>query len=119
MKESYFYQALKQVAGSNPPEFMKLVTVDQYINDLEEILSDELQAWAINESNLPWCTGMGVIEAAIKLVKDAEENANIIESKHASDSLCLSHGKHMWVAFGSPSEDRCNWCGTRRERCHD
>lgn len=113
MKESYFYQALKQVAGANPPEFMKSVTVSQYY-ELDESLGDYLQTWAVDESNLPWCTGMGVIEAAMRLVKDAKDNANIIESDHAIEPLCLSRSKHMWVAFGSPSESRCNWCGCRK-----
>lgn len=111
MKESYFYQALKQVAGSEPPEFMKSVTKDEYINRFSDRENDELQSWAIDESNLPWCTGMGVIEAAIALVKDAAENANIDESKHPEHSLCLSNGSHMFVSFSSPSVERCNWCG--------
>lgn len=113
MKESYFYQALKQVSGSNPPEFMKLVTTGEYLDEFNEALNDKLQTWAVDESNLPWCTGMGVIDAAIALVRDARGNANIIEHDHADEKLCLSHGKHMFVAFGSPSVNRCNWCGAK------
>lgn len=111
MKESYFYQALKQVAGANPPEFMKSITVNEYCHHFGDTPSDELHNWAVDKSNLPWCTGMGVIDAAIALVNDAESNANIIESDHAEDELCLSHGKHMWIPFGSPAVVRCNWCG--------
>lgn len=115
MKESYFYQALKQVAGTNPPDFMKSVTVGQYCHNFGDAPSDELHTWAVDKSNLPWCTGMGVIDAAIALVKDAEGNANIVESDHASESLCLSHGKHMFVTFGDDISERCNWCGCLKE----
>lgn len=77
MSETYFYQALKQIAGANPPEFMKTITVEQYCHHFGDAPSDELHTWAVDESKLPWCTGMGVIDAAIALVKDSVSNGNI------------------------------------------
>ncbi len=116
MAESHFYQALKQVAGTNPPEFMLTITAGIYINMMSDDECDKLQIWALDESNLPWCTGMGVIDAALALVMDAEGNANIKKDSMAEHDLCLSHGKHMFVAFGTPAVIRCNWCGTKESK---
>jgi hypothetical protein len=76
-KTTYFYQALKQVAGNSPPEFMKTVTISEYLSEFSDDNNHILQTWAVNHSNLVWCTGMGVIEASILLVKEAVNNANI------------------------------------------
>lgn len=113
MKESHFYQALKQVAGCNPPEFMKTVTVDQYCFHFGDTPSDLLHTWAVDKSNLPWGTGMGVIDAAIAIVKDAVDNGNIDESTLLEQGLCLRNGDHMFIPFGTPAIRRCNWCGCK------
>jgi hypothetical protein len=78
-KTTYFYQALQQVSGSVPPEFMKTVTVPEYIFEFSDESNDKLQTWAVNHSELIWSTGMGTIEAAILLVNSAIDNGNIAD----------------------------------------
>jgi hypothetical protein len=107
--ESHFYQALKQVAGATPPEFMKTVTVNQYCQDLGDASCDELQTWAVDNSNLLWCTGMGVIDAAMVLVKEAVGNGNIKE-EFLVNGHCLSKGKHAFQFCGDQNLGCCKWC---------
>lgn len=110
MSESYFYQALKQVAGKSPPNFMVGVDVNYYPNIMSDEDSGKLADWAASEGNLPWATGQGVINAAISIVKDAVENGNITESETPSDDLCLQGGVHSFFRFGDQKSRRCNQC---------
>lgn len=75
--QSYFYEALMQVSGNIPPAFMARVTTSEYLSNFDDKKNDELHNWAVDSSALPWSTGMGIIEAAIQLVKDAADNGNI------------------------------------------
>jgi hypothetical protein len=109
--QSHFYQALKQVAGAKPPEFMKTVTVNEYCHDLSDASCDELQTWAVDNSNLLWCTGMGVIDAAIALVKDAVGNGNIKEDKLLVDGSCLSKGNDALHVYGDKNIRHSKWSG--------
>lgn len=110
MNESYFYQALKQISGATPPRFMMQITVDEYLTNMGEEKSNKLADWASSESNVPWATGQGVIDAAIALVEGAVENGNIIESIFPEHQLCLSGGKHVFHKFGNQKIRRCNNC---------
>jgi hypothetical protein len=110
MNESYFYQALKQVVGSEPPEFMLSVTTEYYLHSMGDSDSQKLTEWASSKSNAPWFTGQGAVDAALSLVMDAVENGNITEIDHASDKLCLSGGKHSFHVFGGQKTRRCNNC---------
>lgn len=75
-KTTYFYQALKQTVGATPPDFVKSLTVDGYLS-ADDGLCDALQDWAVEESVISWSTGIGCIDAAVSIVKDAISNANI------------------------------------------
>lgn len=109
MKESHFYQALKQISGKEPPKFMVEVTTTEYLNEFSDENDTELVEWALS-SNIPWSTGQGLIDAAITLVKDAVDNGNIVESVAPEYSLCLSGGKHNYQYFGGQKVRRCNNC---------
>lgn len=110
MSESHFYQALKQISGTNPPDFMKKVTTDEYINNFGDDENDMLVDWAISSSNIPWATGQGLIDAAVSLTQDAACNGNISEASFPVDDLCLSGGKHSFHSFGGQKVRRCNNC---------
>lgn len=89
MKESHFYQALKQVSGKEPPKFMMEITTGDYLNDFSDEMDTELVEWALL-SNIPWVTGQGLIDAAVTLVRDAADNGNIVEGVSPEHNLCLS-----------------------------
>lgn len=109
MKESHFYQALKQISGKEPPKFMMEITTDDYLNSFGDEMDTELVEWALL-SNIPWVTGQGLIDAAITLVRDAADNGNIVEGVSPEHNLCLSGGKHNFHYFGSNKVRRCNNC---------
>jgi hypothetical protein len=95
MKTTYFYQALQQVSGSVPPEFMKNVTISEYLSEFSDEFNDKLQTWAVNHSHLIWSTGMGTIEASILLVKEAIDNGNIqsdYSKKKDNDFVAFFYG---------------------------
>lgn len=110
MNESHFYQALKQVSGVNPPECMRKITTDDYINNFSDDDNDRLIVWALSSSNLPWVTGAGLIDAAVLLTVSAEENGNIDETITPESELCLSGGSHSFHSFGGQKTRRCNNC---------
>lgn len=110
MSESHLYQALKQISGANPPEFMKQITTYEYINNFDDDENDILVDWAISSSNIPWVTGQGLIDAAVSLTQDAAGNGNINERVFPIDDLCLSGGRHSFHSFGSQKVRRCNKC---------
>lgn len=67
---------LRWLTGKAPPKF---VTGYTYKNLTDE-QSSELQDWAVNtldRTPVYWGTGIGVIEAAEKLVEEAVSNGNI------------------------------------------
>ena len=109
MKESHFYQALKQFSGKEPPSFMLGITTSDYLGNFSDDKDAELVEWALS-SNIPWLTGQGLIDAAITLVKDAADNGNIDERVNPDNYLCLSGGKHNFHYFGSQKTRRCNNC---------
>jgi len=113
--QSHFFQALKQVAGTSPPEFMTTVTIEEYRNFDEAALA-KVQSWVLENTNLPWGTVMGVIDAAMCLVQEAVNQRVITEGMHCVDRLCLAHGKHEFHSFGSQILRRCNWCGEQEEK---
>lgn len=78
IQTSYFYQALQNIVNAKPPEFMKEVTVKGY-HDLTDEKANQLQDWVVENHSLTWATGMGVIEAAILIVKEAVAEGSINE----------------------------------------
>lgn len=109
MKESHFYQALKQFSGEEPPKFMVGVTTSEYLSNFSDEQSEELVEWALS-SNVPWCTGQGMIDSAITLVRDAVDNGNIVEGTPPEQDLCLYNSKHNFHYFGDQKVRRCNNC---------
>jgi len=74
--DSPLADALKCITGQDPPAF---VTGYGYETMTDE-QSFELQEWAANavvDAGYEWMTGIGTIEAAMHMVKVAEENGNI------------------------------------------
>ena len=74
--ESPFKEALRCITRQEPPSFV----VGYNYEDLTEEQADALQEWACSavvEAGFEWLTGIGTIEAAIHMVKCAEENGNI------------------------------------------
>lgn len=102
----YLYQALKQIVGSEPPEFVRGLTTESY-RVLPDEENDQLIQWVLGESSLDWVTGHGVIDSAIELVRGAEENGNI---KEDSKDFCPEGGFHSFHYFGSQKNRRCNKC---------
>lgn len=109
MNESHFYQALKQISGKEPPEFMLGVTTNEYLDSFSNKQDEELVEWALL-ANIPWVTGQGLIDAAVTLVRDAADNGNIVEDIPPEHNLCLYGGKHNFYYFGSQKVRRCNSC---------
>lgn len=73
---TFFYQALQNIVNAEPPQFMKSVTISDYY-DLSDGDASALQEWVVDNHDLIWATGMGVIEAAIILVKEAVAEGSI------------------------------------------
>lgn len=67
-------EALTAVVGDKPP-----VNLDG-VHCITEISDDDftaLQNWCADNAKPEWATGMSMIEAAVGIVTDAVENANI------------------------------------------
>jgi hypothetical protein len=65
------------MTGKRPPKFVKNYNFD----NLTDMQRDELQDWAVNNVRPFWITGIGLIEAAEKQVKEAVDNGNIPPEK--------------------------------------
>jgi hypothetical protein len=70
-------KVLKAMTGKRPPKFVK----GYNFNNLTDMQRDELQGWAVNNVRSFWLTGIGLIEAAEKQVKEAVDNGNIPPEK--------------------------------------
>lgn len=72
--ESPLLEALRALTGEEPPGFV----VGVYdCDDLEDERVEELQEWCSLNARPEWSTGVGVLEAAEAIVREAEANANI------------------------------------------
>ncbi len=66
--------ALLAITGQSPPAFVR----DAYSTaDLTDPQKTELQDWCSLNANPAWSTGLGVLEAAELIVREAVINANI------------------------------------------
>lgn len=72
------WNALRCVTGGQtPPEYVKGFW---YTTELDDDLSEKLHAWAVNavvESGNAWMTGIGALDAADLVVREAVSNGNI------------------------------------------
>jgi len=66
-------KVLRAMTGKRPPSYVK----GYNFSNLTDKQTDELQDWAVNNVRPFWLTGIGLIEAAEKQVKEAVDNANI------------------------------------------
>ena len=64
---------LRAMTGKKPPDYVK----GYDFSNLTSAQRDRLQDWAVNNVRPTWLTGIGLIEAAEKQVKEAVDNANI------------------------------------------
>jgi hypothetical protein len=66
-------KVLRAMTGKKPPKFVKGYNYD----NLTDMQHQELQDWAATNARPRWLTGIGLIEAAERQVKEAVDNANI------------------------------------------
>lgn len=96
--DSPLKDALKCITRQEPPDYVKGY-------DYRDLTDDEamtLQEWAsdaVVEAGYEWMTGIGTIEAAIHMVKCAEENGNIGTNPRDSLPKAQPDTKEEVIAF--------------------
>ena len=72
--ESPLYEALQSIVGKNPPDFVVGIYAARELSDDQ---MTELQDWCATHGKPEWTTGIGILEAAERIVDCAVENGNI------------------------------------------
>ena len=99
-------EALKAVCGdAEPPSFVQ----GYLLQDLTDAQNMELQDWCADNCVPHWATGIGAMEAAERIVKEAVDNANIpAEGEWCHQSRMGRHEVYL------AEEGRVCWaCGFR------
>lgn len=74
--EHPFREVIKILCGGEePPDYVK--GYGEKRDDIDAGLSMDLQGWVREKTPLSWSTGIGIIEAAEKVVEEAVANGNI------------------------------------------
>lgn len=73
MPKNPIRKVLRAMTGKKPPEFVKGYNYD----NLTDMQHQELQDWASTNVRPNWLTGIGLVEAAERQVKEAVDNGNI------------------------------------------
>lgn len=73
MPKNPIRKVLRAMTGKKPPKFVK----GYNYNNLTDMQHQELQDWAATNVRPNWLTGIGLIEAAERQVKEAVDNSNI------------------------------------------
>lgn len=71
-------EALAMMAMAAPPDFTHGHVDTSKMTD-DQV--DELQSWCVDHCKLAWSTGIGMLEAAELVVREAINNANIYDPK--------------------------------------
>jgi len=82
--ESPLREALKAIAGVEPPEDAYL-TGAYSCDDMSDQDVMDLQDWCSYYANPPWATGLWMLESAEQCVMDAIDNANIPDKEIPND----------------------------------
>jgi len=78
------YDALWGLTGARPPAYVRGLSCCQELGD--HVL--KLQDWCILHARPEWSTGIGLLEAAEHIVREAVANGNILGSLSLTRGLC-------------------------------
>ena len=67
-------EMLEALTGEAPPDY---ITTQYSSSELTEYEQDKLQWWCVDYVRPVWATGIGLLEAADKMIEEAVSNGNI------------------------------------------
>lgn len=105
------WETLKELTGVEPPGFCKGVHMCSQLENDE--LVDILQSWCLQHAKPVWSSGIGLLEAAEKIVEAAVENGRIgppIRRLGDPDAILKKVADVLWpnwVTSGSSETHEC------------